>query len=759
MATLSEGPQRTDNRATAIGTPVPDLEIFVKLDASGTLLDFKLRAIPLGRTDKIYDSVPLRPGPDSYLRRLLGSDGFSNPAYRHQKNADLDVAGQAEKDMRCTARFLAKEILPSVLFRALSRFPQNVTTLQIQSEEPWIPWELLGISSVDLHGGRGKPRFLCERFDLTHWLPGRDLPARLAGARCMDIQSIAIIAPEDTTLAQVQNEVNLLSALGKERGLKIDRIPATTNRIIESLSSGRYDLLHFAGHGKSPLFSNPDSSAIVGQNGDAFTPIRLVGEIDQLGERAPIVFFNACHSASRGFSLTGLGGWAARFVDLGAAAFLGPCWTVPDEVALRFCVEFYDELFRGETIGASVGAARRCIRRDGDPNWLAYSAYAHPLLRCRTPKRDSTRRAHNGQRSHRQPSDTPSGSDESFRRQELTARGGMAPVSEATRAVLNGIASKPSVASAPTPARPAKPKGPAKTFDPASNLPHHTTHERDKERRTRSDSTQGAPVPTDSQSQSNEKSTQVALVVSDTPSARVHGQSGISFVFVPDGRFTLGAASGPALCEPVHTVALTGYWIAMYPVTNAQYRLFCETTSDLPESAFWHDPRFNAPDQPVVGITWEEAQTFCSWAGLLLPSEAQWEAAARGTDGRRYPWGDDRPSQKRAVFAPHAAGPAPVDRAASNGPFGTVGQAGNVSEWCRDTWDARAYRGRHLSTDPVVLKEDPMRVVRGGSWRSPARELLAACRGRLSALARVNSQGFRCVWNGEDGEGPVRFER
>lgn len=231
--------------------------------------------------------------------------------------------------------------------------------------------------------------------------------------------------------------------------------------------------------------------------------------------------------------------------------------------------------------------------------------------------------------------------------------------------------------------------------------------------------------------------------------------TGIRFLWIPGGRFQMG---GNAFDDekPIHWVRLSPFWLGETPVTNRQYAVFLEKTG-IEEPGYWRDRRFSLPDQPVVGVSWEDAVAFCRWLSeasgreVLLPSEAQWEFAARGADGREYPWGNEPPDERRACFGLdlEKGQTAPVGSfPAGAGPFGTLDQAGNVWEWCRDEWDESAYAKRvEESLDPVVGEvragEAGVRVLRGGGWFYSALFLRAAFRLRGPAGNRSDGIGFR----------------
>jgi formylglycine-generating enzyme required for sulfatase activity len=239
----------------------------------------------------------------------------------------------------------------------------------------------------------------------------------------------------------------------------------------------------------------------------------------------------------------------------------------------------------------------------------------------------------------------------------------------------------------------------------------------------------------------------------DLDESFIEPNTGIRFLLVPGGRFTMGSQGLHSACEPPHVVRVSPFWLAETPVTRRQYEQFLTGTEHL-EPKFWRDPRFAHPDQPVVSVSWADAQSYCRWASdvsgstVVLPTEAQWEFAARSEKGYPYPWGDAEPDSVRAHFGRGLKDqPIPVGCLLSGrGPYGHLDQAGNVWEWCLDRWDASAYARREsLALDPVnVTTGDPIRrMVRGGGYTSAATELHAAYRISGNVGSRAQSIGFR----------------
>ena len=222
---------------------------------------------------------------------------------------------------------------------------------------------------------------------------------------------------------------------------------------------------------------------------------------------------------------------------------------------------------------------------------------------------------------------------------------------------------------------------------------------------------------------------------------------------VPAGFFEMGDGRDDDC--PRHRVELSEYWIAVTCVSNRQYARFVrETKHRAPDQADEGQPvwrKGKCPDgmldHPVVCVSWHDASAYAAWAGLKLPSEAQWEKAARGPRGSVFPWGDTwHPANCRNASNRGGATTAAVgDYAPHAGDYDTLQQAGNVWEWCADWYDAGYYAGSPAA-DPAGAPAGTIRVARGGSWNeSEEAGFRAAFRNGNLPDARVPYLGFRLV--------------
>jgi len=243
------------------------------------------------------------------------------------------------------------------------------------------------------------------------------------------------------------------------------------------------------------------------------------------------------------------------------------------------------------------------------------------------------------------------------------------------------------------------------------------------------------------------------------PAEIVTSMDGSEMVYVRPGVFKRGSDDGPDPERPQKTITLRGFYIDKFEVTNAQYRRFVEATG-RPEPVGsgimgnrrvadfepWGDKRFNGPSQPVVCVSWEDAAAYAAWAGKRLPTEAEWEKAARGTDGRAYAWGSEwDPDRCQCALARHGLpATAPVGSLPSGAsPYGCLDMTGNVWEWTASLYRPYPYRADDGREDPE--RNEP-RVMRGGGWSNDEEATLqVAHRGRNNPIGRGAWLGFRCA--------------
>ena len=255
---------------------------------------------------------------------------------------------------------------------------------------------------------------------------------------------------------------------------------------------------------------------------------------------------------------------------------------------------------------------------------------------------------------------------------------------------------------------------------------------------------------------------QRTLTVSSKPDGK-----GVEMVLIPTGEFEMGSNDK----KPVHTVHLDAFYIDIYEVTNAKYRKFIQFRGHA-EPKYWNNSNYNQPNQPVVGVMWYDAMAYAQWAGKRLPTEAEWEYAARGgLAGKEYPWGDKAPDGSQCNFADKNAPadhdwadrnaddgyryPAPVGSFPANN-YGLYDMSGNVWEWCLDEYQADFY-SKSPRTNPIAggsisyvinnfTSVESWRVLRGGSWVSLNGNVRVANRLRYYPdYGWIATFGFRCV--------------
>lgn len=222
-------------------------------------------------------------------------------------------------------------------------------------------------------------------------------------------------------------------------------------------------------------------------------------------------------------------------------------------------------------------------------------------------------------------------------------------------------------------------------------------------------------------------------------------------VMIPAGPFVRGTDQGGFDERPERTVYLDGFLIDRYEVTNAQYAAFVKETGHRkagpPSRYAKNTSRMRGPNQPVVYVSWEDAATYCDWRGMRLPSEAEWEKAMRGTDGRLWPWGNveilDGANWARVDDGFEVA--APVGRVRSDtSPYGVMDGAGNVMEWVNDWYLEGAY-AEAPERNPRSPEYGTYKVLRGAAYTSSGSDLRITARNKMPSDFRDETIGFRCA--------------
>ncbi len=347
---------------------LPDLILRVRYEASETrhqlFYTLVFREEQPGGNFEEFGPIALDRQPAAYFQSLF-EDLRALPRDAAPEDVERRLAGKGAR--------LFEKLFPEPLQRRFERLRDTVQTLQVLSDEPWIPWELLKFRDQESRPGK----FFGEEFALARWLRG------VPDATRLPLRRIALVSPRDSNLSHTEAERELLLAQRSD-GRLVEEIGARPAAVVESLGQGVHDGWHFASHAATPA-NEPQRAWIQLEGGTELRPDDLYDRAN-LRSRRPLIFLNACQTARSGFSLTGLGGWAHDFFHVGAGAFLGTSWAVRDEAALCFSRAFYGALFAGTAVAEAARAARIEVRDrfPGDASWLAYALFANPLATCPT---------------------------------------------------------------------------------------------------------------------------------------------------------------------------------------------------------------------------------------------------------------------------------------------------------------------------------------------------------------------------------------
>jgi len=216
---------------------------------------------------------------------------------------------------------------------------------------------------------------------------------------------------------------------------------------------------------------------------------------------------------------------------------------------------------------------------------------------------------------------------------------------------------------------------------------------------------------------------------------------------IPEGWFWMGSKAGQDNERPIHRVWVDAFQLAAYQITNREYEHFLRAPASQ-SPPLWNDPNFNHPGQPVVAVSWFDAMKYCEWLTAAtgrryrLPTEAEWERAARGNqEGKLFPWGDATPESLPDYAMRWKSGPEPVGRYAPNA-FGLYDISENVHEWCND-WYQPDYYAISPDRNPRGPETGKRRSSRGGSWRHHIKVTRCAARSSIPPESHYADYGFR----------------
>jgi formylglycine-generating enzyme required for sulfatase activity len=224
-------------------------------------------------------------------------------------------------------------------------------------------------------------------------------------------------------------------------------------------------------------------------------------------------------------------------------------------------------------------------------------------------------------------------------------------------------------------------------------------------------------------------------------------RDGAPMVLVPGGEFQMGDGE----LDPLRHVHVDPFFIDVYEITTERFASFLTANGGIAPPDHWEDVKLERDrERPVIGVSWHDADGYCRWAGKRLPTDAEWEKAGRGTDSRKFPWGDAAATPAHANFlneadAPYPNGLHPVGKhPKGQGSAGTFDQAGNASEWVAD-WYTDSFDRRNDSRNPKGPPSGDGKVLRGGGWHEGEQRMTVTARYHASPDTRADDLGFRCA--------------
>ncbi len=285
---------------------------------------------------------------------------------------------------------LFEQLIPLAL-QAILWQNQGDITVQICSDEAWIPWEACRLMRLREDGHIEEGPFFAEAFVMTRWLHGTAAPESFRFTQC------ALVVPSSSGLSTAAKERDFYLGLARN-GRAVTEVAPRYLKLTQALEAGTFDAWHFCGHANAGPPGQGDRATLRLDGNDTMSADLFAGTVENALLTRPFIFFNACQSAVGDQALTGVGGWAHRFIrpneeHRGASVFIGTYWSVYDTSAHQFATTLYRLMDEGLPIGAAVRQARLAAQRADEPgtvsdplSWLAYTVYADPLAMLETSK-------------------------------------------------------------------------------------------------------------------------------------------------------------------------------------------------------------------------------------------------------------------------------------------------------------------------------------------------------------------------------------
>jgi tetratricopeptide (TPR) repeat protein len=309
---------------------------------------------------KMDDAIKFPFNPETKFYKIFEEIEKYNASSMTKVNEEIKDIGMSLYD----------ELFPKKLKELYWELRDRIKSVRVISNEPWIPWEIIKPWRQLENGVGEEDDFLCERYTFSRWIEKPDRNKK-------EVKNIKVIIPNDTNLAATRLEQDWILGFSDKRNIKIS-FDSSYDQVINTLKTEKeIDILHFSTHGQK----NKEDyllSVIELEGNTHLKPRNLEGKKVTFGQSHPMVVINACQTGNQGFSLTGIQGWATRFLEAGASVFIGTLWSVNDETAFNFVKEFYNQLASGVTLGESVKNARNKCKEDDNTSWLAYQLYGHP---------------------------------------------------------------------------------------------------------------------------------------------------------------------------------------------------------------------------------------------------------------------------------------------------------------------------------------------------------------------------------------------